>query len=235
VFSNGATRDASAVKEYAVQRWIWGLLMLATFALPPMAVAQDTTTPVATPRVSGADVYIGMASDDLTSVAIVVDDDGEARAYLCDGSEVSHWLLGSVSAGTLALHAEDGATVSGQRAGDRVSGTATLPNGGELAFTTERASGVAGRYESALDNEGRLTGTSTDGRHIVGAVTGMRARNGETMVFAGLIETPDGTARAVAAVVDGEGGSVLRLIVQADGSIVGRSRTGNKSFLPANF
>lgn len=218
-----------------MQRWIWGLLMLAVFAVPPQAVAGETAPAVATPRVSAADVYIGLAEDDLTSVAIVVGDDGQARAYLCDGRGVSSWLLGSASAGSLALHAEDGATLTGRRAGDRVSGTATLPRGEELAFSAEIAAGVAGLYEATLDDEGRLAGTATDGRRIVGAVTVVRGTAGEVLVFAGLIETPDGTVRAVAAVVNGEGGSDVRLIVQADGSVVGSSRTGEKRFHPANF
>ena len=218
-----------------MQRWIWGLFILAVFVVPPRAVARETPMAAASPRVSASAVYIGLAEDASISVAIVMSGEGEARAYLCDGRGVNSWLLGSASAGSLALQAEDGATLTGRRATDRVSGTATLPSGEEIAFSADLASGVAGLYEAILDDDGRLAGSATDGRRIVGAITVVRARTGEVPVFAGLIETPDGTVRTVAAVVNGVGGSDVRLIVQADGSVVGSSRTGEKRFHPSNF
>ena len=207
-------------------------LALIALSAAPAAWAREET-PAGTPPAVAGDIYVGLAEDGATAVALLVGQ-SEARAYFCDGRELSGWLVGSRSGDGLLLQTEEGVEMTATLANERITGAIRFGDGTSLAFRAEPATGIAGLYDATVAEDGRVTGRSTDGLRIVGAIIPGFA--GESRVFVGIIELPDGGAYPIGAPVLGdEGPTELRLIVQADGRLVGSSRTGNKSWLPSNF
>ncbi|AHY45993.1 Hypothetical Protein RradSPS_0710 [Rubrobacter radiotolerans] len=114
------------------------------------ADGRDGTTSFAG-RVEGTDAF----------VAVVVNRENRALAYVCDGQEgrtanVAEWFTGTVAEdGSLELRSENGAKLSAQVSGDGTEGTVQLPGGEEYAFSADPAEEPAGLYraEETVDGE----------------------------------------------------------------------------------
>lgn len=196
------------------------LAILLAFAVPAFAHAQEATPP-ATPFTG--ETYIGMTADRLMAVAVVIgeetEDGQEVRAYLCDGTERNHWLIGSISGETIDAGAEGGALLIATRAGRTMTGTMFNPLGQPLPFTATRAEGAAGLYAVTLAEDGEVRGESAEGRVLIGREA-MELADGSRLIAA-LIEQPDGTAKAIAVIASADAAGEQRWIVQADGSVIG--------------
>jgi hypothetical protein len=84
--------------------------------------------------------------------------------YLCNATTIDAWLQGTLAGEGLALRSEDGAQLEATLGDAGVDGTATLADGTRLTFAARPATGIAGLYTIAIDNEGQLRGaSSTDG------------------------------------------------------------------------
>jgi hypothetical protein len=184
----------------------------------------DDSGQPAEPAQSSAPVsgtFVGRAEDDKTAVAVVAEGGGDGRAisvYLCDGRPgLSEWYVGKAEANSATLKSKlSSSTVTTELSADGASGTATLPDGRELAFDVERASGPAGLFDVTLDgNTG--TGTSTTGQKLEVAYDGKEAVptvDGEQLT-AGPLGTFDSTLK---------GPQELRVIVLPDGRAIGASK-----------
>ena len=77
-------------------------------------------------------------------VAVVVDRENHALAYICDGNEIAEWFRGAVAQdGSLDLRSEGGALLVAEVAKSGTEGTVTL-EGEEHAFSASRAEEPAG-------------------------------------------------------------------------------------------
>ena len=115
---------------------------------------------------SHAGNYAGRVEGTDAFVAVVVDGDDRALAYVCDGQEdgqgatVAEWLTGAVAGdGSLKMRSEGGARLVAEVVADGASGTLTL-SGEEHAFSASPAEEPAGLYraEETVDGEGYLGG-----------------------------------------------------------------------------
>lgn len=106
--------------------------------------------------------YAGKVEGTEAFIAIVVDKENHALAYLCDGREgqsatVAEWFTGAVAEdGSLDLRSEGGAhlvaNVSGSEEG--VEGSVTLPEGEEHSFVASPVEAPAGLYRAEETVEG---------------------------------------------------------------------------------
>jgi hypothetical protein len=106
-------------------------------------------------RVSLADQWAGTIEGTNAYISVFTLDDGQAGAYLADGADIATLLLGAVDDDviSLSLSPADRTTLTANVAGDEVTGTATL-DGGDYAFTAERATGDAGWYRGRTSADG---------------------------------------------------------------------------------
>lgn len=91
--------------------------------------------------VEGSDAFVG---------AVVDQEDDRVMAYVCDGKSVASWFTGrAADDGTISLTSADGTRLSGRVAGDRLTGSLVLPNGGTtLNFSAPEVTSPAGLYRS---------------------------------------------------------------------------------------
>ncbi|WP_369217993.1 hypothetical protein, partial [Streptomyces flavofungini] len=121
--------------------------------------------------------YAGRTADDSASVAITLED-GKAIAYYCDGRDKESWLKGDVEDdGSMRLTGRRGARLTGDLAGDRISGTVAVA-GGHDRFTADKATKSSGLYRATTV----VRGAKVDGGWIVlpdGRQVGILNRGGE--------------------------------------------------------
>ncbi|TDO35185.1 hypothetical protein EV643_12471 [Kribbella sp. VKM Ac-2527] len=110
---------------------------------PPTSAA---TTPTATATNEVAAVYAGRTDGREATLAVAVKG-GRAVAYVCDGRRVEAWLTGTYVSGRLALRSRAGDVLTGNLAGDAVSGTVTV-RGRDLDFAIDKADPPAGLYRA---------------------------------------------------------------------------------------
>ena len=127
-------------------------LIVLSFGRSSLAHQADSTPDTATAGI-GPDTsvhYVGVVEGTGIYVAVIDHGDGFVTAYLCDGVEVSVWFEPESAegndSGAFLLAAANGAAVSGTIADGIATGTATLANGTEYAFTAEEADQPAGLY-----------------------------------------------------------------------------------------
>jgi hypothetical protein len=140
----------------------------------PAATAQDSGPPaVGSPpeEVSGS-TYVGVTSNADVFVAVVIDEAGQARAYLCDDSGMSAWLVGTADGSVLRLSSSGGVTVEATLGTSGVTGTARLGSGDSVTFVAEPADGVAGLYTSTVSADRRVRGTSSTGSTLDAVIAG---------------------------------------------------------------
>jgi hypothetical protein len=161
-------------------------------------------------------------------VAIVIDDEAQARAYLCDGTDTSEWLSGSADNATVQLTSSTGADVDATRTASGVTGTATLADGSSVTFDAEPAHGVAGLYTSVIAADRRVRGDSSTGSTLEGIVAAQRlvGNSGEPVYpLAGFLTPADGQPVVFAVTLAGaDVPDETRSIVLNDGQQRGRSR-----------
>ena len=221
-------------------------VVLASLTLPASArpsAAQESTPasdPAGTPTPFTGETYVGETSDPETFVAVVVagaagDEERQARAYLCNAATIDVWLMGTLTGEQLALQTEDGARLDGTRGEAGVEGTATLADGTSLTFTAQPATGLAGLYTLAIDEEGQLRGASSTGGELAGRVeAGVSVPTGTPAPGFRLVMTvtsPEGEtteleATALPATEVEEG--TARLIVREDGQLRGKRTKESK-------
>jgi hypothetical protein len=120
---------------------------------PPTSAA---TTPTATaPTNEVAAVYAGRTDGREATLAVAVKG-GRAVAYVCDGRRVEAWLTGTYVSGRLALRSRAGDVLTGNLAGDAVSGTVTV-RGRALDFAIDKADPPAGLYRARTENNGAVS------------------------------------------------------------------------------
>lgn len=106
--------------------------------------------------VEGSDAFVG---------AVVDEADDRVMAYVCDGKSVATWFTGKAAEdGTISLTSADGSRLSGRVAGDRLTGSLVLPNGGAtLNFSAPEVDSPAGLYRS----KSQLRGEAAVGGWVV--------------------------------------------------------------------
>jgi hypothetical protein len=108
--------------------------------------AGSATTTSATAAFPAEASYVGRTTKGDASIAITVKG-GKAVAYLCDGRKTEAWLQGTATNGVLSLQGRGGAQLTGEVAGERVSGTVST-GGAEWSFTASSARAPAGLYRA---------------------------------------------------------------------------------------
>jgi hypothetical protein len=140
--------------------------------------------------------------------------------YASDGGGLSESLAGTVRGNAFTATSDDGdAKASGRLGGDSVSGTLTLPDGGEAAYRAARATAAAGLYDLTVSARGRLSGASANGVALTSEAS-LRAPG------SGRIEFADGKRRRFRLTADAPdpvqlGAGRLRLIVTPEGELSG--------------
>ena len=217
-------------------------LMSQTSALP--LAAQESTpaaAPAGTPTPFVGETYVGETSDPETFVAVVIaepagdSDERQARAYLCNATTVDVWLQGMLTGEGLALRAEDGAHLEATIGDAGVDGTATLADGTALTFAARPATGIAGLYTVAVDEEGQLRGASSTDGELAGQVeAGASVETGTPAPGFRLVmtvTTPEGETAEIEATAlpatEVEAGTA-RLIVLEDGQLRGKRTKDSK-------
>jgi hypothetical protein len=186
-------------RDLLSRRLALGLAIGSTgfLSMPRRMLAQDTGKTGIEDPLTG-ETFIGVA------------DDGVTRNV---------WLTGPA--------VEDVTTVTGEVAsvslelGPKVSGLVTFPDGVELTFSADPASGVAGLYEIGPVSDFLLTGSGTSGQAIQLQVSGALADG--TRLLAGIIGA-EGTAYPVALFASPDASGELRVIASHQGTIVGGRR-----------
>jgi hypothetical protein len=216
------------------RRVVFGLAIGAAglLSIPRRMFAQDTVATGIENPLSG-ETFVGVADDGVTHIAVVlleVSGVREARFYACDGESRNVWLTDSA--------VEDITTITGEVAsvslelGPKVSGRVTFPDGVELTFTADPASGVAGLYEIGPVSDFLLTGTGTSGQAIQLQVAG--GLEDGTRLLAGIIAA-EGAAHPVALFASSDAAGELRIIASHQGTIVGGSRIVQGAATGAGF
>jgi serine/threonine-protein kinase len=90
------------------------------------------------------------------AVAIAVRD-GKAVAYLSDGKNVDAWLQGSAANGAFSLTSPQGATLTGQFSGGKVTGSVSI-QGMRWSFAAPSVAPPGGLYRTAPGAGGAITG-----------------------------------------------------------------------------
>lgn len=98
--------------------------------------------------------FVGEIAGTDAFVAVAVRDD-KVWAYFCDGqgtgdSNVANYLTGALSDTHVTAVDEEGAALDATLDGDVVSGSVTLPDGSDAAFTATRATGDAGWFSAQV-------------------------------------------------------------------------------------
>jgi hypothetical protein len=191
-------------------------------------------TPAGTPMPFVGETYVGQTSDPDTFVAIVVAEgegaeaERQARAYLCNGTTIDVWLMGTLTGEQLSLQAEDGAQLEATLSETGVTGSATLADETALTFDAVPATGIAGLYTLTSVDNGQVRGVSAAGGYLEGRVEAEVATPeatptpGSRLVMT--VTSPQGeTADLEAAVVSGTGVEAGdRVIVLEDGEVRGK-------------
>jgi hypothetical protein len=160
-------------------RWIVGVqlavgaaVMAAVTTTAPTVGADAVVPTKATAPLEqfSGDTYVAATSNRDLFVAIVIDGEAHARAYLCDGAGTSEWLSGTADDSTVQLASSTGAEVGATLTVSGVIGTATLADGTSATFDAEAAHGVAGLYTSIIAADGRVRGYSSTGSTLEGIV-----------------------------------------------------------------
>jgi hypothetical protein len=94
------------------------------------------------------EAFLGTTGDGGTSVAIVVDREGDALAFVTDGDRSVDWVYGMVDGRTGSLDNDGGAVLEVTLSDDRASGTFTRPGSEPLRFTAGPATSPAGLYRA---------------------------------------------------------------------------------------
>jgi hypothetical protein len=201
-----------------------GVLVLSLGALSAGAARAQGASP-AVDSLTGT-TYVGATSNPDLFVAVVLGDDGEARAYLCDNTGVSEWFTGTTDGATLDLASAPGGGLAAAIEASGVSGSATLADGTAVTFDAVPAQGVAGLYTSSISEDRRVLGSSSSGATLDGVIADAPLTGGDTSVFPllGFLTPPDGVP--VGFVVTLTGPDVpdqTRSIVLNDGQQRGRS------------
>jgi len=106
--------------------------------------------------------YTGTVAGTNAYVAVLVSGK-DVRVYICDGNSLSAWAVGKVAKdGTFAVGAANGIKFTGTISGTDASGTVTLADRSQHAFTAPLATSPAGLYE-------RLPAKDASGQVVVAA------------------------------------------------------------------
>ena len=130
-----------------------------------------------------ATTYVGKAAGSEAYVA-VVDRNGVVTAYVCDGGKtvtIAKWLDGTLRDGQLTAQAEDGSSLSGALANDRITG---LQAGERRIARVQRREGDR-LPDRSVETTGLLSRITTD-------------LHGPDNYHVGWIVLPDGTQRGQA-------------------------------------
>ena len=101
-------------------------------------------------------------------VAVAIDEDGNAEAYMCDGTGNAQLFQGKVEGARLNLRSKTGqATLTASVADSRVTGNIAL-EGERLPFATTAARGVGGLYTFTKSQEYKVTARSERGNEVSG-------------------------------------------------------------------
>lgn len=141
-----------------------------------------------------APAHVGEVDDGLF-IAIVYDRDAglpqEVRGYICDGEDISQWLVGEIDAsgsGTLIpggwIPAEDPDVTVQLAVQDELSGAVRIGDGEATSLALAEATGDAGLYrsEETFDVAEQVAGwiVLADGRQVGGECVPRCARNPRT-------------------------------------------------------
>jgi hypothetical protein len=175
------------------------------------------------------DTYVAATSNPDLFVAFVIDDEAQARAYLCDGTGISEWLSGTADDSTVQLSSSTGADVSATLTVSGVIGTATLADGTPVTFEAEPAQGVAGLHTSVVAADRRVQGHSSTGSTLEGIVAAhplLGDRSEPVYPLVGFLKPAEGEPVAfIVALAGADVPDETRSIVLNDGQQPGRSRT----------
>lgn len=188
--------------------------------------------------------FVGSVPDSEVFVAVVAgsragDDDARSlRVYVCDAKSVSEWFPtageNDIAADSMSGDAHVEATLEGGEA----TGTLELADGRSLPFTAERATGIAGLYDTVALPDGSVRGSSENGARVVG----MRAREPDAdglFHVSGVYTAADGTAQpfshSAGTMRFSRSGTVeSRVIVLADGSRRGAPKPRSRTLVTGN-
>jgi hypothetical protein len=127
----------------------FGALALVLALLAACGSTGATPTPA-----SRAGTFAGAVPGTDAFVAIVVDRQNKALAYVCDSGQIGEWFRGAATAdGSLDLTSAGGAHLSAKVAGQGASGTLTLA-GKEVPFTAGPTQQPAGLYRQVAAGAG---------------------------------------------------------------------------------
>ncbi len=96
-----------------------------------------------------ATTFAGTTADGGTSVAIVVDEERDALAFVTDGDRSVDWVDGAVRKGAARLGNDGGAVLEVAIAGDVATGSFTRPGSDPLSFEAAAVAAPAGLYRSS--------------------------------------------------------------------------------------
>jgi hypothetical protein len=171
--------------------------------------------------------YVGAVPGTRLYVAVVAaepaagQDQRAIRMYVCDGRQANVWLSGR-GGERFSIRSEDGrsraeATVSRGAA----RGSLELADGRRVDFRAERATGIAGLYDSALFPDGRVRGSSETGVRLEGRRRGPARPDGRFRAT-GTYRLPRGETRPWSTLssvrAPSRGVVESRIIVLPDGS-----------------
>lgn len=120
---------------------------IATSTPPASPTPTPTPTPArTTPARQAVAVFAGHTTGRGAALAIAVKG-GRSVAYVCDGRRVESWLIGTQTAGQLALRSKTGDSLTGVLTGTAVTG-AVIVRGRQQTFKLRRAGPPAGLYRA---------------------------------------------------------------------------------------
>jgi len=189
------------------------LVLAAALVACATPVEADAPTDVA---VGSTSTFVADVGDDLflAIVAAELESDEIGRAfvaYLCDGADVSAWLIDADDGDPVTLATADAEVVL-SLGDDDVSGEVSLAGGTPRPFTAERAVGSAGLYRAEHTTGAPATGALATGvRDYVGgwivlnnaeqrgalAMAGVVLENPTLDLATGTAETSVGTLRTI--------------------------------------
>jgi hypothetical protein len=103
--------------------------------------------------------FVGTVAGSDAYIAVVVGPDGDALAYVTDGSYSVDWVNGRLTRRTATLSNEGGATLDARFRRDTVTGSFTRPRNPALQFTARRTDAPSGLYRATQDfADGRYVG-----------------------------------------------------------------------------
>jgi hypothetical protein len=127
----------------------------ATAAPPVGSATLSPSTPAPSTAAAGSTgVFAGTTDGGIATLAIAIGDDGQVRAYVCDGQEIEAWLRGSLTNGQLELTNQSGASLSAAVTDEAIFGNITVP-GLATRFLASRADRPAGVYRAEIQLNGK--------------------------------------------------------------------------------